>query len=81
MRLFWIYAKAMPVLHARESIHRINEYAAGAGTLEKESADNFIADLTRIASGDARAPEPVLPRPKSMAEVAHLAATSGITMA
>jgi hypothetical protein len=70
----------MPVLHARESIHRINEIAAGNGLMDKGAADSFIADLNHLASGSAKPVEPVMKRPKSMEQMQQLLGASGVTV-
>lgn len=54
------------VLHARESIHHINELAAAFGTMTKEDRMSFTSELNRLAARD----EPPMERPKSMAEFA-----------
>jgi len=65
-RLFWIYAKALPILHARESIHHINELSIAFGSMDKEQSQNFIADLEQMSQRKARPASVPLGRPQSM---------------
>jgi hypothetical protein len=75
-RLFWIYAKALPILHARESIHHINELSIAFGSMDKEQSQNFIADLEQMSQRKARPAEVPLGRPKSTEEMHRLLSMS-----
>lgn len=74
--LFWTAVKMMPVLHARESVHRINEMMYAQGNMKKEHGSAFIDDLQRIAAMAWEDRQPRTVRPASMQQMKDL--TSGI---
>jgi hypothetical protein len=82
MRLFWAYVRMMPVLHARESIHSINESIYAQGYMDKDKAEAFISDLERLAARaherEGRAEQ--IARPQSMEEMMVLLGQSSTNM-
>jgi hypothetical protein len=75
--LFWVYARMMPVIHARESIHRINEMIYAAGNMKEESGRAFIGDLQRIAARAYEGSSAVAERPRSMEDMQRMLSLSG----
>jgi len=70
-RHLWWFVEQMPILQARESIMRINEFAYAFGAFSKEDGNTYFNDLKIQAAGPDKPISAVAPRASSMEEFAR----------